>query len=333
MQALFTLTGLLALESSMLAQTAATAEPSNPVTTTLAFAHSKALPKALAAGKDRQLKIKLIEALGKSPELPWDAVSDCFDKSEFQKLTGGDTAISLTVMDKHVRNGIPQSRKDLNAKTRQHADLLATQFDMIESAHDEPAEKIVAWIVKHYETGKPLDIVTICTGNTRRSALSAAMGNIAAAYYGLPELRYSSGGTMPDAINPRTIAALKEIGFEIEPTGEEGTRGATGKANPIYRIKWGKGMETKEFSKKYSDAANPQKDFAAILVCSDADASCPTVAGASIRIPLPYLDPKAFDGAPFEAAKYAERRDDMGRFMLCVTMQARRHLELAGKLK
>ena len=67
-----------------------------------------------------------------------------------------------------------------------------------------------------------------------------------------------------------------------------------------------------EFSKKYTDAHNPQDGFAAILVCSEADTTCPKVAGASARIPVPYLDPKAFDGAPFEAAKYAERRDDDG---------------------
>jgi arsenate reductase len=69
------------------------------------------------------------------------------------------------------------------------------------------------------------------------------------------------------------------------------------------------------------------------MVCSEADTACPKVEGANVRIPVPYLDPKAFDGAPFEAAKYAERRDDIGRFMLCVMMQARRQLEQDGKLK
>jgi arsenate reductase (thioredoxin) len=113
----------------------------------------------------------------------------------------------------------------------------------------------------------------------------------------------------------------------------EAPRGASGEANPIYWVRWGKNQETQEFSKLYSDARNPQKDFAAILVCSEADAACPTVIGASKRIPAPYMDPKMYDGAPFEAAKYAERRDDMGRFTLNVLMQANRRLEIAGKLK
>jgi arsenate reductase len=101
----------------------------------------------------------------------------------------------------------------------------------------------------------------------------------------------------------------------------------------MYEVVWGNDLKALEYSKHYNDAQNPQQSFAAIMVCSEADDSCPTVAGASLRISAPYLDPKAYDGAPFEAAKYAERRDDIGRFMLNVLMQARRRLELDDKLK
>lgn len=303
------------------------------VTTALWFSHHHAAPRALTPDKDRPLKIKLISTVGKSAELPWDAVSDYFDKDTFGALAGGGTAISLEAMERAIREKIPQSRKDMNAKTRLHADLLTTQFDLIEESHRKPAEELVAWIVKNYQAGKPLGVIVICTRNTRRSMLGATMGNVAAAYYGLPNVRFYSGGTDPDAFNPRTITALKAIGIEIEPTDKEAPRGKEGNANPIYRVQWGKGLETREFSKKYTDAQNPQDGFAAILVCSEADTNCPKVVGASARIPVPYLDPKAFDGVPFEAAKYAERRDDEGRFMLSVLMQARRRLELDGKLK
>jgi arsenate reductase (thioredoxin) len=304
----------------------------NRVATGLWFSHHYGSPSALTPGKDRQLKIKLITALAKSPELSWEVAGGFFDKDVFRALTSGAT-ISVERMDQLLREKTPQSRKDMNAKTRAHADLLTTQFDIIEEAHHKPAEELVDWVVKNYRAGKPLGIIVICTRNTRRSMLGATMGNIAAAYYGLPEIRFYCGGTEPEAINPRTVATLKEIGVEIEPTGKEAPRGKEGYANPIYSVKWGKGLETQEFSKKYTDAQNPQDGFAAILVCSEADTNCPKVTGASARIPVPYLDPKPFDGAPFEAAKYAERRDDEGRFMLSVLMQARRRLELGGKLK
>ena len=326
---------VLALVSSGLAQTEKPADPKagNAVATALAFAQLYGKPDALIPANDRALKTKLIAALGTTPELSWDVASAFLDRDTFRQLSGGKDAISVEAMGKLVRDKTPQLRADMNAKLRTHADLLGTQFDLIEEQHHKPAEQLAAWVVKNYQAGKPLGVIVICTGNTRRSVLGATMGNVAAAYHGLPDVRFHSGGTEPDAINPRTVATLKEIGLEIDPTGKEAARGKKGVANPIYHVKWGKGLEADEFSKTYTDPANPQQKFAAVLVCSEAESACPNVAGATARIPVPYLDPKAFDGAAFESAKYAERRDDIGRFMLSVTMQARRRLDLEAKPK
>ena len=48
---------------------------------------------------------------------------------------------------------------------------------------------------------------------------------------------------------------------------------------------------------------------------------------------MPYLDPKIYDGGAYESAKYAERRDDMGRLMLSVMMQARQRIAAVGTPK
>jgi arsenate reductase len=82
-----------------------------------------------------------------------------------------------------------------------------------------------------------------------------------------------------------------------------------------------------EFSKQYADPANPQSGFAALMGCGEADAACPQVKGAALRVSMPYLDPKNYDGGAFESAKYAERRDDIGRLMLSAMMQARNRIE------
>ena len=42
-----------------------------------------------------------------------------------------------------------------------------------------------------------------------------------------------------------------------------------------------------------------------------------------MRIAAHFLDPKYYDGGSYETAKYAERRDEIGRFMLSVMMQSR----------
>ncbi len=189
-----------------------------------------------------------------------------------------------------------------------HADLLTTSFDMIDEPHREAGETLADWIAKNYKPGQPLHVTVICTGNSRRSILGSTMGNVAADYYGLPEVRFHSGGTAPSAFNPRTIAALREIGVEVEPTGEEAPRGEPATANPIYRVRWGRpggpsdpASEATEFSKTYFDQSNPQTGFAALMVCGEADAGCPVVKGAAVRVSMPYLDPKIYDGGAYEA--------------------------------
>jgi arsenate reductase len=326
---------LLATQTS--AQTAKSQPPSksgSPLVTALWFSHIHASPKALAPGNDSHLKLKLIAALkGNDRALSFSDVNDVFEKSVFEKIAGADKKLTLEKMERMLQEKTPRSRDELLPPIRQHADLLTTQFDLIEERHRERVDDLVAWIVKKYDPTAPLGIIVICTGNSRRSMLGSTMGNIASAYYGLPNIRFFSGGTTPSAFNPRAIAALKAIGVEIEATGLEAPRGIADEENPIYSVRTGKRQQTTEFSKLYSNPKNPQEGFAAVLVCSEADASCPTVKGASARIPVPYMDPKAYDGAPFETAKYAERRDDIGRFMLNVLMQAKRRLEIDRKLK
>jgi arsenate reductase len=117
------------------------------------------------------------------------------------------------------------------------------------------------------------------------------LGNIAAAYYEIPEIRFQSGGTVPTAFNVRTMATLRDIGVEVEPTDQEAERGEPQTANPICRVRWvtsgeagGLKFETTEFSKHYGDLADPQQDFAALMVCGEADAACPFVKGAALRV-------------------------------------------------
>jgi hypothetical protein len=77
----------------------------------------------------------------------------------------------------------------------------------------------------------------------------------------------------------------------------------------------------------YNDEGNPQSGFAAIMVCSEADQDCPVVKGASIRLAMPFIDPKLYDDGSLEGNKYRERRDDIGRTMMAIMAQASRNIE------
>jgi hypothetical protein len=291
---------------------------------------------AVAPMNDQRLKGLLAKALGKDGELTFNEVKGVMDQATFHKLAGNDERLGTEEIRRAVEAACPESRGRLLPKVREYCDSLTASFDMIDEQHRAVSRELADWIAKSYRPGEPLDVIVVCTGNSRRSILGSTMGNVAAAYYGMPEIRFRSGGTAPTAFNVRTVNALKDIGVEIGPTGKDAPRGEPQTANPVFRVRWGASedqgapaMEALEFSKRYDDAANPRSGFATLMVCSEADAACPTVTGAAVRISTPYLDPKIYDGGSLETAKYAERRDDIGRMMLAAMMQARQHLAAA----
>lgn len=290
--------------------------------------HAFGTGEAVTPAHDTSTKGEIVAALRKGKALTRDTVEGLMAPDTFARLAGEDGSIDPAEVVRLVEQNTPATRAALIPAIASHARLLTTGFDQIGEAHRQSIQELVDWIADNYRPGRQLSIVFVCTGNSRRSMLGAALGNIAAQYYGLTEIRCYSGGTKPSAFNERTIAALREMGVEVKTTGEQAEPGSEG-PNPIYRVRWGNGgafHESSEFSKRYDDSRNPQTGFAAIMVCSEADASCPTVRGAAARISMPYLDPKLYDDTEFEPRKYAERRDDIGRAMLAVMMQAKLRL-------
>jgi hypothetical protein len=283
-------------------------------------------PEACKVDNDRRTKGILFKALDKDGAITFSKLDGLIESATFKRLAGNDDRLNPAASERAVAAAIPESRRALLPKVRAHADFLTTSFDMIDAPHREAGATLADWIAKNYRPGQPLNVIVVCTGNSRRSMFGATLGNIAAAYHGMPEIHFFSGGTAPTTFNPRTVKALQAIGVQVESTGKEARRGEPQTANPIYRVRWGESLETTEFSKQYADPSNPQRGFAALMVCGEADAACPVVKGAALRVSMPYLEPKIYDGSAYETAKYAERRDDIGRLMLAVMMQARNRL-------
>jgi len=165
--------------------------------------------------------------------------------------------------------------------------------------------ELSTYVQKH----KTVNLIFICTHNSRRSHIAQIWAQTAASYFNIPNVHSYSGGTEATAFNPRAVDALRGIGFKIEA--------ASGGTNPRYVVRYSDQHPSFEvFSKKYDDAGNPAKDFAAVMTCTHADENCPVVAGASRRIALPYDDPKDFDGTELESLKYKERSLEIGREIL-----------------
>ena len=140
----------------------------------------------------------------------------------------------------------------------------------------------------------------ICTHNSRRSHLGQIWAQTMADYFKVSNVATYSGGTEATALFPKVAETLQNIGFNIEAISETN--------NPIYAIKTSENnLPIIGFSKTFDADFNPKSDFVAIMTCNSADKGCPFIPGASLRIPVTYDDPKAFDNSPLQNEKYLER--------------------------
>lgn len=187
----------------------------------------------------------------------------------------------------------------------------AGEFEQIDPERKSNLGKLAAFVKEQAKVGKTAKLTFICTENSRRSHMSQLFAEAAARFYGIENVEAFSGGTEATAFNPRSVSALKRVGFRIH----KASRGT----NPICEVSPGGALPRQTaFSKAFAHPSNPQSDFAAVMTCSQADASCPSVPGATLRVPVPYDDPKASDGTERETQTYDERCRQISREMLYV---------------
>ena len=183
---------------------------------------------------------------------------------------------------------------------KSYCDSLTTEFEKISVERKDVLEKISHYIQTKRKENKPVNLVYICTHNSRRSHFGQIWAQVASRYYSIPDVHTFSGGTEATAFNANAINALKRIGFDVKPVSTDKNARFhiyfDDKENPIVC-----------FSKVYDNPANPQKEFAAIITCGDAEENCPFIPGVELRIGTTYDDPKAFDNTPLQDAKYDER--------------------------
>ncbi len=173
-------------------------------------------------------------------------------------------------------------------------------FDNISNDRKLKLEPLINFIRESRLAKKDIRLNFICTHNSRRSHLSQIWAQTMAFHYGIESTFCYSGGTEATALFPMIAHVLSQTGFEINKLSNE--------QNPIYSIKFAENeLPIIGFSKKMNHNFNPNNDFCAILTCSQADQDCPIVVGASKRIPIPFEDPKAYDGSDVMEEKYHER--------------------------
>lgn len=186
------------------------------------------------------------------------------------------------------------------SKIRQYCDVLITEFGNIPSERKKLLERVAVYIAGKCRENKPVNLVYICTHNSRRSHFGQVWSKIAAFYFEINGVNTFSGGTEATAFNMNAINALRRVGFIVNSDKAAD--------NPLYTINFSDDEAAIEcFSKKFDHPANPKTEFAAIMTCSDAEENCPFIPGAELRIATTYNDPKAFDNTPQQDKMYDER--------------------------
>lgn len=178
-------------------------------------------------------------------------------------------------------------------------DHLIPRFSEVTEERKQLLQKISNYIQTKKDSQQPINLVYVCTHNSRRSHFGQVWAAVAANYFGVKNVHTFSGGTEATAFNPNAINALRNIGFDVIDDGQA--------INPTYTVKFADDAYTTCFSKVYNHPANPQQNFAAIMTCSDAEQNCPFIPGVDLRIGTTYNDPKVFDNTPQQDAAYTER--------------------------
>jgi arsenate reductase (thioredoxin) len=220
---------------------------------------------------------------------------------------------------------VGQARAQSDALYPEVADRIrarSAEFDQIPQDRREELKDIANYVATHQSTQSPAQLTFVCTHNSRRSHMAQLWAAAAAQAHGL-RVRTFSGGTEATAFNPRAVEAMRRAGFRIEKSSSD--------ANPQYIVRVGDDLESMTcFSKRYDAPPNPTTDFAAVMVCSEADEACPHVAGASDRFAVRYVDPKLSDGTQAESATYDERCEQIAREMAYVMSEAARKRRVAN---
>jgi hypothetical protein len=212
---------------------------------------------------------------------------------------------------------VQAQKANLNSDLLHYCSSLSSEFNQIPSDRKEYLNELVSYIVEQQKAQKAINLVFVCTSNSRRSHMAQVWSQIASYYYEVKKVSTFSGGTEKTKVNKNALLALEKTGIVLQSHQQS--------ENPVWLASTGVEFTPMVlFSKVYTDSTNPSQNFGAVMVCAEANESCPIVPGADFRLGLPYQDPKAFDNTPQQNEKYDERCRQIAREMFYVFSQIKK---------
>jgi arsenate reductase (thioredoxin) len=229
----------------------------------------------------------------------------------FEKMSIKSTLVLLCLF---FLSFVHAQKNELNSKLLKYCSSLPSEFNQISQERKTDLEEIANYIYQQQKEKKAINLIFVCTSNSRRSHMSQVWAQIASVYYDVKNVSTFSGGTEQTKVNKNALLALENCGIVLQSNQQS--------ENPIWLATIGEKLNPMVlFSKKYSDSTNPSLNFGAVMVCSEADKSCPVVMGADFRLGLPFQDAKVFDNTPQQSEKYEERCRQIARELFYVFSQ------------
>lgn len=203
---------------------------------------------------------------------------------------------------------------EMDPELRKYLFSRIEEFDDIPEQRRRDLSKLSRYVKSRIDAAKPARLNFICTHNSRRSQMCQIWAKAAAEHYRVDGVETYSGGTEETAFNVRAVAALQRSGVQIQKLDET--------ENPRYAVRFHRTDDPLIcFSKVYHQPPNPSAEFCAVMTCSDADRNCPLVEGRSVRVSIPYDDPRKADDTRQETSAYDDRCRQVCREMLYLFSQ------------
>ncbi len=190
---------------------------------------------------------------------------------------------------------------------------LVKEFSNISKDRKEQLIILAEKIKLFKEANDTLNLVFVCTHNSRRSQLAEIWLSAACEFNNISYIKTHSAGTEVSNFNIRMVKALSRFGFELTIKED--------KSNTVYEWHKPDFLNAKDNSKlfysKTIDHPSLQLDkLICIMVCSHADENCPVITQSILRYPLRYEDPKKYDDTEKESFAYDSKVMEIGREML-----------------
>ena len=195
----------------------------------------------------------------------------------------------------------------MKSSIKNYCDRRSAEFDLISEERKTELLKLSAYL--SYKETDPVNLVFICTHNSRRSIFGQVWAKVAAYYYGMGNVETHSAGTQETKIASNVVYTFSSLGFDLVVAGDE-------ENSRHFFIFDERSNACVCQSKTLEHHSLPESEFGAIMTCTSADEACPIVSGSELRLSLPFKDPKDSDGTSNAQQEYRKCSNQIAREML-----------------